>query len=436
MATGGVDMNGARLDNACRAARPEVWTWTGRQSDNVPAAPDEPAARTRRSRGRWRVCVAVGAAAWAAGVLLEAAPAGAAGRRLLCEGDDMLTGAEIERRVKDREAPDSIIETIETAHAVDFEEAEMEFQDVLALVRAGVPETVLEAMAAWRPFSERRRFRDCEECGCMVVVPAAPEGFRMGSPTTEDGRDDDEGPQHTVTIAKPFAVGIHEVTVGEFRRFVEATARQLGEDCRIWNGQKLQYELEQDRDWENPGFDQEDDHPVVCVSWHDAQKYTAWLSEVTRNEYWLLSEAQWEYVARAGTKTARYWGETAAEQYKYANGADTENRWRREGRFGNAVVGNDGARYTHPVGRYPPNGFGLRDVLGNAAEWTAGCYERSLEDTPVDGAARTDPRDCPRVRRGGGFGHPIRALRSASRGTTGADGRYYNLGFRVGRTID
>ena len=146
-------------------------------------------------------------------------------------------------------------------------------------------------------------FKDCGHCPAMVAVPAG--RFTMGSPSSEEGRYDDEGPQHRVTFDSPFAVGVHEVTRGEFGRFVSATGRSIG-DCWIWEDDE--WNKDSGLSWRSPGFSQSDSHPVVCVSWDDAKAYASWLSRETGEEYRLLSEAEWEYVARAGTTTRFWWG--------------------------------------------------------------------------------------------------------------------------------
>jgi formylglycine-generating enzyme required for sulfatase activity len=127
----------------------------------------------------------------------------------------------------------------------------------------------------------------------MVVVPAG--SFTMGSPESEQNRDDDEGPQHVVTISKPFAVGKLHVTVEQFDAFVRET-REASSNC--WMGKEVA-----GRSWRNPGFAQEGSHPVVCVAWDDAKAYVDWIAKKTRKPYRLLSEAEWEYAARAGTTT-------------------------------------------------------------------------------------------------------------------------------------
>ena len=174
-------------------------------------------------------------------------------------------------------------------------------------------------------------FRDCPGCPVMVVVPAGT--FMMGSPDSEVGRASDEGPAHRVTFDRPyapFAVGVHEVTRGEFARFVEATSRSMA-GCSVYDDRRQRWSWGRNNNWMNPLIDQTDAHPVVCVSWLDAKAYIRWLSGETGETYRLLSEAEWEYVARAGTSTARYWGESQVGQCRYANGADSgtdyPDRW-------------------------------------------------------------------------------------------------------------
>ena len=245
-------------------------------------------------------------------------------------------------------------------------------------------------------------FRDCKECPEMVVVLAG--SFMMGSPDTEDGRFDDEGPRHRVTIGTRIAVGVHEVT------FAEWDACALAGGCADhWPG---------DEGWGR------ETHPVINMNWNDAQAYLAWLSAETREDYRLLTEAEWEYVARAGTTTAWYWGESESGQCRYGNGSDL------------FVDCADGYEFTAPVGSFQPNPFGLYDVLGNAWEWTEDCWNDDYSGAPVNGSA-WESGDCSRrVMRGGGFrlsGPEL--LRSAIRVGETAGNRGDNNGFRVARTM-
>jgi formylglycine-generating enzyme required for sulfatase activity len=155
-------------------------------------------------------------------------------------------------------------------------------------------------------------FRDCDQCPEMVVVPAG--NFMMGSPKTEVGRFDPEGPQHPVTIATSFALGKYEVTVAEFKDFVQVTGYQTeaernpDQGLAVWDEKKDKWVWSKGQSWRSPGFAQDDRHPVVGVSWNDAQAYVEWLAKRTGQAYRLPSEAEWEYAARAGTTTARFWG--------------------------------------------------------------------------------------------------------------------------------
>ena len=255
------------------------------------------------------------------------------------------------------------------------------------------------------------RFRDCPECPELVVVPSG--SFEMGSPSSEAGRSDTEGPVHRVTIGRPFAVGVYEVTFGEYGRFVSETGRSMGDSC--WTYEGGEWESRSGRSWRNPGFGQTDGHPVVCVNRDDAKAYVRWLSGKAGAKYRLLSESEWEYVARGGTVTARYWGEGESGQCRYANGGDKATK-RRDSDWPWAIAScDDGHARTAPVGRYEENGFGLHDVLGNVWEWVEDCWNGSYAGAPSDGSA-WGSGDCDRrVLRGGSWDYFPRYLRSALR---------------------
>ena len=281
-----------------------------------------------------------------------------------------------------------------------------------------------------RKWPEGKKFRDCDECPEMVVVPAGT--YRMGSPASEEGRGDHEGPVHRVTFERPFAVGVYEVTRGEFGRFVEETGHLTGKTCITYETGFFGggWEERSERGWKNPGFEQEKNEPVACVNWDDAQAYVRWLSGKTGKSYRLLSEAEWEYVARGGTTTARYWGESKAEQCRYANGADASMD------FSWGVSCEDGHARTAPVGSFAANGFGLHDVLGNVWEWTADCWNAAgYGGAPVDGRAWESGECGFRVLRGGSWSYIPWTLRSANRGRNTTGNRGSNIGFRVARTL-
>ena len=309
----------------------------------------------------------------------------------------------------------------------------------MARMRAAAAGTIAAAAlaaaapaAAEKVFAVGDVFRDCPHCPQMVVVPAG--SFEMGSPASEEERFDDEGPQHRVTIGSNFAVGVHEVTRGEFARFVSATERSTGDSCWMWEDGG--WEERSGRSWRSPGFSQEDSHPVVCVSWDDARAYASWLSRETGEEYRLLSEAEWEYAARAGTRTARYWGEAAPGQCRYANGADLAAKRRNSG--WTVADCDDGHYTTSPVGSFAPNGFGLRDVLGNVWEWVEDCWRDSYAGAPRNGSAwiEGDGGDCShRVLRGGSWDSLSQSLRSANRGSYVTGGRDIYVGLRLFRSV-
>ena len=239
-------------------------------------------------------------------------------------------------------------------------------------------------------------FRDCATCPEMVVVPSG--SFMMGSPADEPHRRDDEGPQHRVTISEPFAVGKYAVTVGQFEEFANETGHPNNE-------------------WHDPGFKQSADHPVVKVNWNDAKAYTEWLSTKTGQNYRLLSEVEWEYVARAGTTTAYHFGADITHEhanYHHANQGTVE------------------------VGSYPANVFGLHDVHGNVWEWVEDCWHDDYNGAPSDGSAWTsdcDFDDRVRVLRGGSWDVNPGILRSAYRDYYYARNRNDVIGFRIARTL-
>ena len=157
-------------------------------------------------------------------------------------------------------------------------------------------------------------FRDCPDCPVMVKVPVGT--FIMGSTAAETTREEidpksvaDERPPHSVTITREFALGQFAVTRGEFAAFVRDSGYNPPNGCYVYNTTSGQFALDQNRNWHNPGFAQSNQHPVVCVSYDDAQRYVQWLSRKTGKSYRLPTEAEWEYAARAGTTTPRFWGD-------------------------------------------------------------------------------------------------------------------------------
>jgi formylglycine-generating enzyme required for sulfatase activity len=249
---------------------------------------------------------------------------------------------------------------------------------------------------AERALKPKDAFKECaKDCPEMVVVPAGK--FMMGSPANEKGRWESEGPQHEVKFAKSFAVSKFAVTFDDW----DACVAYGDCDPRV----------------SDSGFGR-GRRPVINVSWDDAKRYVAWLSGMTGRTYQLLSEAEWEYTARAGTTTVYSFGDDEDALGKYAwYSANSDSK-------------------THPVGEKEPNGFGLYDMHGNVWEWVEDCVHGSYSGAPKDGSAWLAGGDCNRrVLRGGCWSFDPGFLRSAFRSKDATDDRLSAIGFRVGRTL-
>jgi formylglycine-generating enzyme required for sulfatase activity len=289
----------------------------------------------------------------------------------------------------------------------------------------------------------QRSFRDCLGCPEMVVIPAG--RFLMGSPESEKGRDAIEGSQHPVFIGR-FAVGKYDVTRGEWRAFAAATHRSTVNGCH-WVGPTREHEAS--ANWDKLDYTQTDRHPVVCVTWKDAQDYAHWLSTKTHRKYRLLSEAEWEYSARGGTATAFWWGSEAT--HAFANYGTAKC-------CGGLAEGRDRWLFTSPVGAFAPNPFGLYDMNGNVLQYVADCFAPGYDPSNADGTANTvavklrtsgDLADlngtssCDyRVVRGGDWGDQAAWIRSAARNFAPPPGHDDSLatyrggvGFRVARDM-
>jgi formylglycine-generating enzyme required for sulfatase activity len=239
---------------------------------------------------------------------------------------------------------------------------------VSSTARCTAPLTTAEE----RALSPKDSFRECEACPEMVVVPSG--SFIMGSPKNERDRDPDESPQHTVTIGQPFAVGKFHVTRDQFAAFIAATNSDAASTCaRSVSKQRPA------RSWQDPGFDQDGSHPVVCVSWNDAKAYVDWIARRTGKPYRLLSETEWEYVARAGSSTRYSYGNDERDICRHANSADQTARIANSAPVSTFAPCRDGFAYTSPVGSFTANGFGLYDMQGNVWQWTQDCYHDAHE---------------------------------------------------------
>jgi formylglycine-generating enzyme required for sulfatase activity len=295
----------------------------------------------------------------------------------------------------------------------------------------------------------RDRLADGQPCAQCPELVVAPEGeFLMGSTAAEiavvsSERPDLakyfnwEGPQRKVKIARRFAVGRSHVTRGEFAAFVVATGHKTEAGCYVHEGGE--WKLDASRHWRSPGFEQTDRHPVVCVSWSDANAYAQWLGKLTGRGYRLLSEAEAEYAARATARpleTPIYsFGSDPKDLCAYGNGASQTGAgtlgWERQ----QVAPCASGYIHTAPVASFKANAWGLHDVHGNAWSWTADCWNESLAQAPADGSARTTGDCTRRVVRGGSWANGPRDLRSAVRDSNATGERSGNLGFRLARDL-
>jgi len=281
-------------------------------------------------------------------------------------------------------------------------------------------------------------FKECDACPEMVVVPAG--SFTMGSPEGEAGRNSWEGPQHEVTFAKPFAVGKFEVTVDQFDAFVRETGYRSGVVC--WTYENGKFDDRFDRSWRNPGYSQDGSYPAACLSWGDARAYVEWLAKKTGKGYRLLSEAEWEYAARARTSPGPDppfgFGSDAGAICIHGNGADltAKREFAGTGTW-SFLPCSDGHAFTAPVGRFSTNAFGLYDLLGNVREWTEDCLheEAGYRGAPDDGSAWTSGPCRNRVLRGGSWLSNARQLRLAFRARNAPDPRLNDVGLRVARPL-
>ncbi|MGE0312410.1 MAG: formylglycine-generating enzyme family protein [Lautropia sp.] len=260
----------------------------------------------------------------------------------------------------------------------------------------------------------------------------------------------DEAPVHRVRITRPFFVGRHEVTVGQFRRFCELSGHVAESEADGTGGYGYRADYDpastprrdnfEGRDrrysWRDPGFAQDDTHPVVNVTWNDAMAMAKWLSAREGVRYRLPTEAQWEYAARAGTRTRSHAGDDPQVLGGIANvyDLDTARVWPRWA--DQALKHRDGFAFTAPVGRFAPNAFGLHDMIGNVWEWTADWYAADAYATsPLD-----DPQGPPsgevRVRRGGSWHTWPFYARVSFRNWNLPDTRYTLVGFRLVRDVD
>ena len=326
------------------------------------------------------------------------------------------------------------------------------FAVLLAVVGAGA--------LAQAPVTATRALRETQTNSLGMVLVRIPAGeFMMGSdepiaslqhdfPLMERHRLEDlrdEAPVHRVRITRDFYLGRTEVTVGEFRKFLGASGYvpESVADGTGGYGYNPEYDPAKSargdtfegRDprysWRNPGFAQDDRHPVLNVTWNDAKAMADWLSKTEGKSYRLPTEAEWEYAARAGTRTRYHHGDDPQALTLVANSFDVTSKvnWPRYAQH--ALTGSDGYPFTAPVGSFAPNAFGLYDMHGNAWEWTNDLYDENYyADSPVD-----DPKGPKEgnvyVRRGGSWQTWALYLRSSYRNWNSPQTRYTLVGMRL-----
>ena len=250
--------------------------------------------------------------------------------------------------------------------------------------------------------------------------------YRMGDTFGEGARD--EKPVHEVCV-DDFALAQYDVTVGDFRSFVRATGYQTeaekGGGCAFWSGQNWLYDA--GRNWRNPGFKQEEGHPVVCVSWDDATAFITWLKKASGRHYRLPTEAEWEYAARSGGKSERFAGYSdEKELHRYANFCDSncDMMWK-------SAEQNDYYRNTSPAGSYQPNGLGLYDMTGNVWQWLSDYYEHGYYKERVRLNPKGPATGEKHLLRGGSWTSKPFYLRATNRFRSLPLYRVYDTGFRL-----
>jgi formylglycine-generating enzyme required for sulfatase activity len=301
---------------------------------------------------------------------------------------------------------------------------------------------------------EGKVFQDCSECPQMVVIPSG--SFMMGSSPDEIQRDLTkvssyagplgilylfgitdhqraagfmayEQPKHSVTIAHAFAMGRYPVTREEFGIFVKETGYQTSPCWLPPTGRPKPPKRDL---WTDPGYPQTDQDPVVCVAWDDAQAYLRWLNlklhHDTGGPYRLPSEAEWEYAARGGTKSQYWWGDDVGKNHLACDGCNT---------WGPGPLFYMPLQSTVPVGTFPPNPFGLYEILGNSADIVEDCWHESYVGAPTDGSAWMSGICQRHTLRGGSWTGPAWAARTTTRSGQFASETASDEGFRVVKNI-
>ena len=285
-------------------------------------------------------------------------------------------------------------------------------------------------------------FKDCTACPEMVIIPSG--SVFIGSNENEIDRKKGERIRTEVTIENSFAMAKTEVTLAQFRIFMKESKHESiipkrnGEPligCNYFDGKSYGYIAK--HNFENVGYPQREDAPVVCVSWSDANAYAEWLTQKTGRKYRVPSTVEFEYAQRAGTDTPWFWGTDSDKACEYANIGDRS--FARVFPNRPSFPCDDGYVYTSSVAKFKPNGFGLYDMVGNAWEWTNDCYHADLSNAPTDGSSWEEEEngDCVfRTPKGGSWISGIGWSRAAVHSRDGADYKSFMLGFRVAAEVN
>lgn len=259
----------------------------------------------------------------------------------------------------------------------------------------------------------------------MLLIPGGriKMGCTKGWDDVVGGCRSNEFPAHYISV-KPFEIAQHEVTVKQFTHFVDATnyvtnAERESRGCVYQDMSKPGHPflMNPEYTWRNPGFEQDESHPVTCISWADTQAYLKWLNDETGGEYRLPTESEWEFAARGGKSTVYFWG-TDAAVHLWANHNNDNDKW----------------PYTATVGSFPANDYSIQDTAGNVWEWVQDCWHKTYDGAPTDGSAwesNCSKGKDTKTRRGGGWDAGVPGIRSAIRSSGAKNDRSNLYGFRV-----
>lgn len=318
------------------------------------------------------------------------------------------------------------------------------FTKALLISVAFAPTIVVSATDAATGIIPGKTFRDCADCPEMVVIP--PGSANIGSTHEERVREgvppafgEHEGPVVRVTIAKPFAMAKTETTRGQFEKFVAESNRPIPNSCATYIKKTDTWGPTEGMSWRTPGFAQTDEHPAVCISWVDANDFAQWLAKKTGKKYRLASEAEWEYAARGGTTTTRYWGDASqpiCEKASVMTSATIAAIGTPESWMDKLVCASDRS-WTIPVASFEANPFGLHDMLGSVWEWTADCASVDHVGMPTDGSPQMKGNCDRRGVKGGAF-HSVPWLARPATHGAGQDphNRPVASGIRVVRDLN